>query len=812
MLRLVKWLFGVVFGFLALVVLGVVAITVFIDPNDFKLDIEAAANEQGISLTLGGDLSWQFYPDLGIVVHQIALAPLSDAKNNIASIEEAALSVKLMPLFKGEVAVNGVFISGLNAKLSVDREGKGNWEKLLGEPAAVSPSTTSDTESSEFSLAVHQVTVKSSQVYYYDEQANQTISLKDFAFQGVDIALDGKPFVIETSGEFVLQTAEDKQSGHFSVQGGIAVDKEITQFSMSDGAIALDIASAEKQQDIKGHLQLAVKLPGEQQPLYIDNVEFSDADINLNDLATKQKLTIRDFVLSVKNASLNAENFPFMAKGVIHVEQPDMPALSTAFEFSSQVAVDEAVNAITMRDAKLMASLTGEAAQKVDLQWTMQLSLEPFSYDGDVRLAPVNARKALAVIGETLPATQSPNAFSKVGFNAVVSGNDNAFKAKDLTLILDESTFKGSVAVTDIEKQALVVKLKGDVLNADNYLEPVTEATKPGAVVESTGDEILIPLEDLRALNMDVDLVLESFTLNKLLFKQLTIAINAHDGLVKINQFSGFIYDSPMQLVSVIDAKGKTALIEFDASSKALPVGKLLKDLELEQRFSGVSDIDAKGKAQGVTQNELMQSMDAVIDLSGKQMQVASINIEQTVCEFIAKAERKELATKNWDDFTKLRDMTTRVIVKNGVATVQNLEAGVEDIALKTNGKFNFIKGDFDFHLNTRIVEAVLSGAGCKVTNKSLLNRDIPIRCKGNLDNMGLKTCLPDMSVLESLVKDEAKEKIKEQTDAAKLKADAEVDQAKVKANEKIDKAIKEKLGDESGKAAKDALKGLFKK
>jgi AsmA protein len=429
-----------------------------------------------------------------------------------------------------------------------------------------------------------------------------------------------------------------------------------------------------------------------------------------------------------------------------------------------------------------------------------------------VRLAPVNARKALAVIGETLPATQSPNAFSKVGFNAVVSGNDNAFKAKDLTLILDESTFKGSVAVTDIEKQALVVKLKGDVLNADNYLEPVTEATKPGAVVESTGDEILIPLEDLRALNMDVDLVLESFTLNKLLFKQLTIAINAHDGLVKINQFSGFIYDSPMQLVSVIDAKGKTALIEFDASSKALPVGKLLKDLELEQRFSGVSDIDAKGKAQGVTQNELMQSMDAVIDLSGKQMQVASINIEQTVCEFIAKAERKELATKNWDDFTKLRDMTTRVIVKNGVATVQNLEAGVEDIALKTNGKFNFIKGDFDFHLNTRIVEAVLSGAGCKVTNKSLLNRDIPIRCKGNLDNMGLKTCLPDMSVLESLVKDEAKEKIKEQTDAAKLKADAEVDQAKVKANEKIDKAIKEKLGDESGKAAKDALKGLFKK
>lgn len=818
--KLVKVLFGALAALVVLAALGILAITVLIDPNSFKPEIEKVARQQGIALTLGGDLGWQFFPDLGIVVEKVAVAPVLEPDASIAAINKAALSVKLLPLISGSVAVNGIVLDGLDASLAVDAEGKGNWEKLTAGREATS-AAPAEPAGEQFSLAVHHVVITNSQLAYSDAQSQKSYTLRNFMLEGTDIALNKQPFALKTSGDFSLEDAQKKVSnGHFALSANIALDEAIATVVISQGDMQLDLAGEEGRQSVNGKFDLSAKLPGENQALAVESLVINDGELSSLNAQTQQKLAVAGLQLTVKNLALDGQLFPLQAKGTINVEQPGTQPLGTDFDFAGNISVDEAINTVVFDQARLAALLKGQANQPLDLQWNMTVVLEPFSYNGNVKVAPVNARNALAVIGQTLPETRSATAFSKVGLSANVAGSDNAVKASDLSLVLDASTFTGSVAVTDIARSALVVKLKGDQLNADDYMAPEPAPATPAAGADAaSGDEPLIPMELLKTLNMDVDLVIGSLVFNGLPFRDLAAVVSAHDSKMEISRFAGKLYDSPMQLTANIDAGGEQARIGFDAVSKQLPVGRLLKDLGIEEHFSGNSDVAAKGTTTGVSMNQLLGALDASVDLSGQQMQLAEVNVEKAVCEFVSQVQGKPLAAAAaWDNFTRLRDMTTHVVIRNGEANVQNLDAGVEEIALKTRGTYHLLKGDFDFHLTTRLVQAIVDGASCAVTDKKLLNRDIPIRCKGNLDSIGLKTCLPDMSMAEDMAKamlreetDAAKAKVQSEVDAAKAKAQAEADAAKSRAKEEADKALKKKLGEEGGKAAKDLLKGLIK-
>ena len=62
MLKISKWLLSIVASLLVFASIAVIVITSFIDPNDYKKDIEAVANKNSIRLSIEGDITWQFFP------------------------------------------------------------------------------------------------------------------------------------------------------------------------------------------------------------------------------------------------------------------------------------------------------------------------------------------------------------------------------------------------------------------------------------------------------------------------------------------------------------------------------------------------------------------------------------------------------------------------------------------------------------------------------------------------------------------------------------------------------------------------------
>ncbi|MCV6604751.1 MAG: AsmA family protein, partial [Porticoccaceae bacterium] len=84
MKALFKWIAGLALGFVALVLIGAAVLLFVIDPNQYKPQLQQLAKDNQIDLHIGGDLSWQLWPDVAI----------SAADTRISGAELPEISVK----------------------------------------------------------------------------------------------------------------------------------------------------------------------------------------------------------------------------------------------------------------------------------------------------------------------------------------------------------------------------------------------------------------------------------------------------------------------------------------------------------------------------------------------------------------------------------------------------------------------------------------------------------------------------------------------------------------------------------------------
>ena len=83
---LIKWLIRTVLTAVIVVVLGIIYLVAVVDLNDYKPEIKTAAADQGLVLSLDGDLAWQFFPQVGIKVQQVEFRYLEKAAGTIGEL------------------------------------------------------------------------------------------------------------------------------------------------------------------------------------------------------------------------------------------------------------------------------------------------------------------------------------------------------------------------------------------------------------------------------------------------------------------------------------------------------------------------------------------------------------------------------------------------------------------------------------------------------------------------------------------------------------------------------------------------------
>ncbi|MCZ6705449.1 MAG: AsmA family protein, partial [Bacteroidetes bacterium] len=102
-------LLGIVAGAgLALIVLVMIGLVLFVDPNDYQAESSAAVEQAtGRQLTLEGDLALDVFPRLRITIGAAELANAAGfADEPFASIEGAGLAVGLLPLLSRRIEID----------------------------------------------------------------------------------------------------------------------------------------------------------------------------------------------------------------------------------------------------------------------------------------------------------------------------------------------------------------------------------------------------------------------------------------------------------------------------------------------------------------------------------------------------------------------------------------------------------------------------------------------------------------------------------------------------------------------------------
>ena len=106
-LKIAAWVVG---GLVALIGVALLLVVLFVDPNDYRDDIERLVEQKtGRELTLSGDLKLSVFPWIAL---EAGPASLGDAPGfgdePFVSIQEARVGVRLLPLLRGKIEVGAM--------------------------------------------------------------------------------------------------------------------------------------------------------------------------------------------------------------------------------------------------------------------------------------------------------------------------------------------------------------------------------------------------------------------------------------------------------------------------------------------------------------------------------------------------------------------------------------------------------------------------------------------------------------------------------------------------------------------------------
>ncbi|MCL1091833.1 AsmA family protein [Shewanella profunda] len=345
-MKFIKWLLAIL---VTLVLFVTLYLTVFFDPNDFKPEIVNAVNKQtGRELVIGDDLSWTFFPALGINLGGISLSnPEGFTPKSMLDVNKAVAEVELMPLFRKEIQIAQLSLDGAKINLVTRKNGSSSLDGLTGSDTRTKSSTpaTPSSQGQLASIEVGGVSITNTQINMIDETKGETqtftldsftlgtFSLDKFAPIAYEFSATLSDMKITSKGEGELKLSRDfnqlvieKLKIDTVVEGNGIPNQKLTTAISVNTEIALD-----KKQVLADITQLSAADINASGKLTVNygtkvpqiKVDFQVGDIDVDSLLPKSETT--------------ASGTPTSA-GAEQATEPDLSALKS-LDLSVKLAV-----------------------------------------------------------------------------------------------------------------------------------------------------------------------------------------------------------------------------------------------------------------------------------------------------------------------------------------------------------------------------------------------------------------------------------------------------------------------------------------
>lgn len=737
-MKALRYLLIAVVAVILLVAAAIIIATLVIDPNNYKPQIEKVVEDKtNLDLILEGDISWSFIP-IGLELNNVE-ARLEDKP--FVKLNQLVAEVDFWSLITMSPAVDQFTLDGLDANLVKNAQGQGNWERIMpeGEPSQ---------------------------------------------------------------------------------------------------------APAEQQPQEPAPETAAAEDTGESEPLQfeVEEISITNAALHYTDDATGQSVTIEDVSVSATEIALG-QTFPLQASFRFATNQPEF---AVSGQLSAQMTANEALNQFQIQDLDSSFDMTGEpfGGQTVDaglsgditanleaetaslsdivanfanVELTTNLDVQGFSEPklaGQLNVAQFSPRELLKAMGQADIVTSDENVLQSASFSTEIGGEPGQIGLNDMNLSLDDTTFTGRFGL-GLENTAISLSLQGNELNVDRYLppkaegeqadEPATDTTgeaEGGTATASNAAEPegeLLPLATLRGLALDINFGLGELVVSNLTITDIKSKITANNGLVKVEQFGGNLYEGDFNVTATLDARNDNPTWKVSERANNIQTLSLLTDLADMTMLAGAANLTADITTQGNRVSALKSNAQGEVRFNLADGSFNKMNLTRMACQGIALANQESLTATDWSDSTPFNDMHGVLKIDGNTINNTDLTAALAGMRLEGDGTVNTASNELDYELGLRIVGEIHRDEACRVT-EYVKGAVIPVECRGDLTGEPAKLCSFDGSRFRDTLKTMA-------ANAASEKAKKELNRA---IDDKLGEKLEERLDKESSGKIKDALKGLF--
>lgn len=355
-------------------------------------------------------------------------------------------------------------------------------------------------------------------------------------------------------------------------------------------------------------------------------------------------------------------------------------------------------------------------------------------FQGQLNVAEFNLRRLMRqLIG--VPKTADKMALRKVAFNSSFSGSKKNMEVKNLVMVMDDTTLKGNLAVSDFANPVSSFNLNVDTLDADRYLPPKAKAKKQSQPAAQEPAEL--PVETLRSLNTSGKLHIGHFVISNIRMNNVNMTLTGKDGLVKLDPITAALYRGTHKGDITINAadRKKSPRLTINTALKDIQIEPLLVDVTGKRKVRGTGDFSAALFAAGDNTDMIKRTLNGQMGFSFRDGALIGFNLGKIMRmgDQLKENMTLKVSDKEETDFTEI---TGNPVVKNGVVRLNDLNAKSPALRISGQGVLaNLPKNTLNYTVTARVVATSKGQGGKDITAGKLEGVPLPCHFKGSLDN-----------------------------------------------------------------------------
>ena len=712
-MKLLKWVL-IVAGAIVVLFAGALAfIAATFDPNQYKAEVAKLVKDKAQrTLTIEGDIRLMLFPKLGVHLGRTRLSEFKGEKD-FAGLDEIRVSLALIPLLSRQVVVDQIQLDGLRADLVKHKDGKTNFDDLLGAENSdgekqEAPAEAADPANAQapIRLEVEGIRISKAALAWKDEASGAAYAISDFNLKTGRVA-SGVPGKFDLGA--TIRANEPKLDVKVQVGGTLTADLEKQVYSVAGLTVKLN-GDAAGVTGLAAELQAEIEARTQSQQVDIGKLKIEAAGglgkDSFKARVTAPKIQIRGSALSVSGLDANVGGVfagVNLSEGNLRIPHMTLNLETRVFHLS-QLSGEFDVASPSLPMKKLRIPLSGNVG-------------------ADLKKQTANA---------------------------------------DLSMKLDESNIKAKFAVSDFAAPRSTFDIAIDKLNVDKYL-PSKKPGEPAKAPAGPQAEQPIDFSPIKKLDVAGSLRIGDLVASNIKAQAVRVDIKVKGGRLDADPISASLYQGSMKGQASVDANNTRIAVKQNLSG--ISIGPLLRDAAGQNLLEGRGNVVLDVTTTGDLISAMKKTLNGMARFELKDGAIKGINLAQSLRNAKAmfsggKPETERGATAG--EKTDFSELTASFTIKNGIAHNGDFLAKSPFLRLTGEGDINLPDSTLNYVAKAAVVASGAGQGGKEIAD--LKGVTVPVRASGPF------TALKYKVELGSVFSDSGKQKLEEQKEVIKDK------------------------------------------